>query len=107
MNLPPRLPELDDLQECDFEREAARFTCEAALRALADDLDDPLRGADFEAARAELDAAQTNWTRARHALRERQTEFARLGAALGERELADLRARLDHLGFGGDDFDAS
>lgn len=107
MTLPPRLPELDDLQECDFEREAARFTYEAALRALARDLDDPRLRAEFEAARAELEAAQTNWTRARHALRERQTEFARLGAALGARELADLRARLDQLGFGGDDFDAS
>lgn len=88
-----------------FELEAARWNYDQTLHALGHNLDDPLLRADFESARDDLHAAQKVLAEAKSTLDERAREFAQLNGALGERaEQSDVRARLNTLGFGGDDW---
>ena len=101
----PLLPEVADVEESRLELDAALYNYNATLKALGRDLDDPLLRADFENARDDLENAQRILHEADAALQARQNEFARLDQAMGERtEIRKLRARMDVLGFGGDDF---
>lgn len=101
----PLLPEVADVEESLLELDAALYNYDIALSELGRDLDDPLKRADFERARDDVEEAKRVLRAARRGLRERQGEFARLDAALGERDdVRRLRARMDVLGFGGDDF---
>lgn len=101
----PLLSEVADVEESLLELDAALYNYDATLQALGHNLDDPLRRADFEQARDDVKDAKRVLREARAALRERQGEFARLDAALGERaDVRNLRARMEILGFGGDDF---
>ena len=75
------------------------------MRALGRDLDNPLKRADFEAARDDLEEARVVLALAEAALEVRACEFAQLDSILGERNERDQhRERMDDLGFGGDDF---
>ncbi len=105
MNLSPKLPEVADVEESLFELEAAQWNYSRTLRALGRDLDNPLKRADFEEARTDLRDAQTVLAGAQASLEARAQEFARLNQALGARNERDQhRAKMDDLGFGGDDF---
>ncbi len=104
-NSSPLLPEVADVEESLFELDAAIYAYDLTLRALGRDLDNPLKRADFETARDDLEEAKVVLRQARAALRERQGEFARLDEIIGQRDdVRGLRARMDALGFGGDDF---
>lgn len=104
-NNSPLLPEIADAQESEFELEAARWNYDQTLRALGRNLDDPLLRADFETARDDLRDAERVMARAQERLNERAREFARLNASLGGSiDGRDLRAKMDDLGFGGDDW---
>ena len=88
-----------------FELEAAQWNYDQTLRVLGRDLDNPLARADFENAREDLRDAQRVLARAQAGLEERAKEFARLNASLGKRaDQNDVRAKMDDLGFGGDDW---
>ena len=101
----PLLPEVADVEESILELDAALYNYDAALGALGRDLDDPLKRADFENARDDVEDAKRVLREARRGLRERQGEFARLDAAIGERDdVRKLRARMEAFGFGGDDW---
>jgi hypothetical protein len=105
MNLSPKLPEVADVQESMIELEAAQWNYGRTLRALGRDLDNPLKRADFEAARDDLEEAREVLAQAQSALESRAQEFAVLDAILGKRAERDVhRNRMDELGFGGDDF---
>lgn len=104
-NKVPILPEAADVEESLFELEAAQWNYDQTLRALGRDLDNPLARADFEEAREDLRDAQRVLALAQAGLEERAREFARLNASLGKRaEQNGVRAKMDDLGFGGDDF---
>lgn len=105
MNPSPKLPEVADVQESLIELEAAQWNYSRTLRALGRDLDNPLKRADFEAARDDLEEARVVLARAEATLEVRAQEFAQLDSVLGERDERDAhRNRMDTLGFGGDDF---
>ena len=105
MNLSPKLPEVADVQESLIELEAAQWNYSRTLRALGRDLDNPLKRADFEAARDDLEEARVVLAQAQAALEVRAQEFASLDSILGlSAEREQHRARMDELGFGGDDF---
>ncbi len=108
MNPSPKLPEVADVEESLFELEAAQWNYSRTLRALGRELDNPLLRADFEEARADLRDAQAVLAKAQTSLEERAREFALLDGVLGAPdERKAHRARMDDLGFGGDDFGAS
>ena len=105
MNPSPKLPEIADVQESMIELEAVQWNYSRTLRELGRDLDNPLKRADFEAARDDLEEAREVLAQAEAALEVRAREFASLDLILGHRaEREAHRARMDELGFGGDDF---
>ena len=105
MNLSPKLPEVADVQESLIELEAAQWNYERTLHALGRDLDNPLKRADFETARDDLQEARGVLALAEAALQVRAQEFAQLDSFLGARdERHEHRNRMNALGFGGDDF---